>query len=156
VLEILHRQRDAFFPNADVFVVARLKFDQFLTARVAHRGVGCRFCVRLFIDANDLGEWIALERLFIEKVFPTPNHHSKLGAPIADVIVANYVVSKECSDPCQRITQRGATNVTDVHWLGHVRRTEIDHNFLWRCRPRNPQILISKEFARLFCNGIAT
>ena len=66
VLEILHRKRDALVPNVGVFLVAGLKFDQFLATRFAHRGIGCRSCVGFFINANDLNQRTARERIAVE------------------------------------------------------------------------------------------
>ena len=66
VLEILHRERDALVPDIGVFFIAGLKFDQLLATGVTHRRIGCRSCVCLFINANDLGQRITLERVSIE------------------------------------------------------------------------------------------
>ena len=38
-LEFLHRKRDAFLPDGEVFLVAGLQFHQFLAAGFAHRRI---------------------------------------------------------------------------------------------------------------------
>ena len=146
VLEILHRERDALVPDVSVFFVAGLELDQFLAARISHRRIGCRSCVGFFINANDLGQRIALERLSIKQIFPAPDHHSKLRAPIANVIVANHVVTEKGRDSRERVPKCCAANVTYMHRLGHIGRPEIDHDFLWRCRPCDPQSLVGEWF----------
>ena len=67
----------------------------------------------------------------IEQIFPAVDHHPELRAPVADVIIANDVVPEELRDPRQRIAENGAANVTDMHRLGHIGRTEIDHDSAW-------------------------
>src|SRR5437763_5967065 len=90
VLEILHRKRNALVPDIEIFLVATLELYQFLAASFPHRGIGGGFRVRLLINTHNFGQWIALKRVAIEQVFPGPDHHSKLGAPIANMIVADY------------------------------------------------------------------
>ena len=40
--EFLHRERDAFIPDAQIFLVAGLQLDQFVATCVAHRRIGFR------------------------------------------------------------------------------------------------------------------
>ena len=101
LLEIPHRKRNALVPNRRVLFVAGLKLYQLLAARFAHREVRRRSCVRLFVNPNDLGQRLARERVTIKQIFPTPDHHSELRAPIADMIVANDVVAEKARDPRQ-------------------------------------------------------
>src|SRR6266566_22794 len=81
------------------------------------------------ISANQLGNGIAFQRFQIEQIFPTPDDHAELRPPIADVIVANNVVAEEFRDAREGVAQESAADVTDMHRLGHVGRTEIDHDF---------------------------
>src|SRR5882762_3662285 len=60
-LEISHRQIDALFPDRQIFRVARLHFDQFLATRLAYAGIFCRSFIGLFVDADQLGDRIALK-----------------------------------------------------------------------------------------------
>src|SRR5205085_10461944 len=101
LLEIPHRKRNALVPNRRVLFVAGLKLYQLLAARFAHREVRRRSCVRLFVNPNDLGQRLARERVTIKQIFPTPDHHSELRAPIADMIIANNVMAEKARDPRQ-------------------------------------------------------
>src|SRR5437763_8013679 len=94
-------------------------------------------------------------RIAIEKIFPTPDHHSNLCSPIADVIIANHVVSEKARDSRERIAERGAPNVPDVHRLGYIWRTKIDHDFFWRFQPCNTEPLIRKNVGSFLFNCIA-
>ena len=81
-----------------------------------------------FVKAFHLSERIGLETRRIEQGFPTDQQHAKLRAPVAEVIVRDDLVAQEAERACQRITQDGRSDMTDVHRLGHVRRTEIHHH----------------------------
>ena len=61
VVEILHRKRHALIPDVDVFLVARLQLHQFLAARFTNLRIACRSFVCFFVNADDLGERIALK-----------------------------------------------------------------------------------------------
>ena len=65
MLEVLHRKCDALVPDADILPIAGLEFDQLLPARFAHSRITGRFFVRFFVNADDFGERVALERLSI-------------------------------------------------------------------------------------------
>ena len=53
-------------------------------------------------------------------------------------------------DPRERIAQNSAADMADVHRLGHIGRTEIDHDSLGRCRLGHAESLVSAESRRLF------
>ena len=61
VFELLHRKRDAFVPDIDVFRVARLQLHQFLATCFAHLRILCRSFICFLVNANDLGDRIALQ-----------------------------------------------------------------------------------------------
>ncbi len=44
------------------------------------------------------------------------------------MIVADHLVPEKFRDPRQGVTEDGAANVPDVHRLGDVGRTEVDHD----------------------------
>ena len=56
------------------------------------------------------------------------NYHAKLSPPVPDVIVADHFVPEKRCDARQCISKYGAADVADMHRLGHVGRTEINHN----------------------------
>ena len=70
------------------------------------------------------------------EILPTVNHHPELRAPVADDC-RDHLVPEELRDPGERIAKNGAANVTDVHRLGDVRRTEVDHDAVPRLGQRN-------------------
>ena len=63
-------------------------------------------------------------------MLPAINDFAKLGAPIADVIVRDHLMAKKTRDPGETISKNRAANVADVHWLGNIRRAEIDDDTL--------------------------
>src|SRR5947208_2114111 len=120
MLEVLHRKRHTLSPNTGVLVVARLKFHQFLPAGFTHVRIPARSFVCFLVNTDNLDQRITLQRLSIQKIFPSPYDHSKLCSPVADVIIANHFVPKKFRDARQRVAERGATDVTDVHRFRHV------------------------------------
>ena len=103
--EFLHRKRDAFIPDAQVFLVAGLQLDEFVAAGLAHRLVALAQVVGRFVNPDQLGDRVARQRVAIEQMFPAVNHHPELRAPVADVVVANDVVPKKTRDPGERVAQ---------------------------------------------------
>ena len=85
-------------------------------------------------------------------MLPAVNHHPELRAPVADVIVANDVVPKKLRDPGERVAEHHAANMADMHRLGDVRRTEVDHDavalFRQRRRPRRSSCKSSRRLRR--------
>ena len=148
-LEFLQGKVDRLFPDREILRVARLKFDQLLPDRLPHLGVGGRFFVGLFVNANQLGDRVALQRRAIEQIFPAVNDHAELRAPIADVIVADDFVAEKGGDPRERVAQDGAANVSDVHRLRHVRRTEIDHDALRAAALLDAEAFVAEQIGGL-------
>ena len=148
-LELLQGKVDRLLPNREILRVARLEFDQFLPGGLADLRIGGRFFVGLFVNANQLGNRIALQRRAIEQILPTVDDHAKLRAPIADMIVADDVVAEEGGDPRERVTQDSAANMADVHRLRHVRRTEIDHDAFGRICGRDAEARVTEQFCGL-------
>ena len=133
--------------------VAGLEFDQFLAHRLPYFEVACRFFIGLLVDANQFRDRIAFERSAIEQIFPAVDHHPELGAPIADVIVANDVVAEKGGDPRERVTQDGAANVADVHRLGDIRGAEVDDDAFLGFRARNAEAFVAEKLRGLRGNG---
>ena len=152
--EFFHGKVDGFFPDREIFRVACLEFDQFFADRLPDLSVGCNLFVGLFVDANQLGNRIALERRAIQQILPAVNHHPELRAPIADVIVANDFVAEKRSDPRERVTQHGAANVTDVHRLRDIGRAEIDHDPFRRRRFLHSEPLVAQQFRGFRGDGL--
>ena len=150
VLEILHRKRDALVPDVGVFLVAGLQLHQLLATGFADLRIAVRSFVCLLVNAHDLGQRIALKRLLIQQIFPPVNDHPKLCPPVANVIVADDFVPKKRRDARQRVADHGAADMTDMHRLGHVRRSEINHDSPSRFFLCNAQPFISQDFDRLF------
>ena len=106
----------------------RLQPNEFFATGRAHRFVGRRALVRLLINADQLRDRIGRERLAIEQMLPSVNHHAELRAPIADVIIADHIVAEKRGDPRQCVAKHGAADVADVHRLRDIGRTEVEHD----------------------------
>ena len=152
VVEFFHRKVDRLFPNREILRVAGLEFDQFLADRLSYFEVACRFFIGLLVDANQFRDRIAFERSAVEQIFPAVDHHPELGAPIADVIVANDLVTEKRRDPRERIAQHRAADVAHVHRLRHIGRTEIDHDPLRRRGFFHAEPFVAQQIGRPRCD----
>src|SRR4029077_12436325 len=155
-LEVLHGEGDAFVPDVDVFLVACLQFYQFLATGFPNPGIAGRQRVRLLVNADDLCQWISLKRALIQQVLPAVNYHAELSTPVADVIVADHLVPEKRRDTRQRVAQDGAPDVADVHRLGHVWRSEINHDAARRFCLRDAESFIAQDVGGFFSNSART
>jgi len=65
-------------------------------------------------------------RLGLAKIQQVLDEHPERGAPIADVVLACHSVSDVLHQTNERVTDDGGAQVTDVHFLGHVRCRVVD------------------------------
>ena len=70
------------------------------------------------------------------------------------MIVPDHFVSEKLRDPRQRVAKHRASNMTDMHRLGHVRGSKINHDPLLRLCLRNAESCMSQDFDGLFCDCI--
>src|SRR5207244_820901 len=85
-----------------------------------------------------------------------PNDHSKLRAPVANVIIADHFVPKELRDARQSVAKQRAADVTDVHRLGRVGRAKINHNTPRRFCLSDTQPLVPEHLHCFFTNCAGT
>src|ERR1035437_930237 len=83
------------------------------------------------VETFHLGERISLQTGRIEQGLPADQQHAELRAPVAQVVVRNDTVAQQPERARQGVAQYGRADMTDVHRLGHIRRTEIDDYALW-------------------------
>src|SRR4051812_17288752 len=48
------------------------------------------------------------------------DQHSKLGSPIADVVLANHLMSLKLQYPADRVADDRAAEMANVHFLGNI------------------------------------
>ena len=63
-------------------------------------------------------------------LFQIGQQHAELGAPVADVVLAHHLVTEEGQHARHGVTDDGGAQVADVHFLGKVRRGQIDYHAL--------------------------
>ena len=140
---------DQLLPDGAVFRVALLEFDQFFARGLVHGGIGLFECVDLAVKTRHLRDGIALQRGAVEEMLPAVEHLAELRAPIAEMVVGHDFVSDEPRDAGQRVAEDGAADVSDVHRLGDVGRTEIDDHALRVPCFRGAATRIASEGAQL-------
>jgi hypothetical protein len=124
--ELVEGEGDAAGPDLFVFGVALLEFDEFVAAGVEHGGVGLGLGVDGFVEAEQFGDGVGVERGGVEQGFPAVEDHAELGAPVADVVVGDDFVADEAGDAGEGVADEGGADVADVRGFGDVRRGEVD------------------------------
>ena len=79
------------------------------------------------IEPGKLLDRVSSIGLRVEKMLVAVEDHAELGAPVADVVVADNLVAEEPQHPAERVADHGRADVADVHRLGHVRGGKVDH-----------------------------
>src|SRR5690625_6129347 len=76
------------------------------------------------------------------------DEHAEGGAPVADVVLADHLVTELLQGACEGVTDDGGAQVTDVHLLGDVRCGVVEHHGARGLRGRS-QALVGGELGRL-------
>lgn len=58
------------------------------------------------------------------------DQHAELGTPITNVVHSHHIVAAELKNTAQSISNNGRAQVTHVHFLGDIRRGEINQDLL--------------------------
>ncbi len=86
--------------------------------------------------------------------FIAVDDHPKLCAPITQVIVADDLMAQEFKRAVQTVADDRATNVADVHGLGHVGGAVIDNERARLLHERHADAGISNRRGRLLGNTL--
>src|SRR3954466_2240102 len=86
-------------------------------------------------------------------MFPAPDDHPELRAPVANVIVANDIVAEELGNAGERVADDGAPDVADVHRLRDIGRAEVDDDLLRRIGKGNAEAFVLQKGARVLRDG---
>src|SRR5438046_9527201 len=74
---------------------------------------------------------------------------------MADVIVPNNFVTEKACDASERVAEHSAANMTDVHRLRHIGRSELNHDLLRRFCICDTKAFVWQKLACFFCDRIA-
>ena len=127
-LELRLRQRDHLAPETEVLSVAALQFDQFLAGALQNPRIGFALGVDPFVKPLHFRDGIGAQFLRVQTRLPADNQFAKLRAPIADVVIGDHPMAQQAQQPRQCVAQNRGADVADVHGLGDVGRTEVDHH----------------------------
>ena len=72
-----------------------------------------------------------LSGIFLLLFFQPCDEHTELSTPVADVVGADNLVTKEFQRTHRRVTDDGGTQVTNVHLFRYVRRGVVNHDGLF-------------------------
>ena len=109
-----------FFPDGEILRVARLQLDEFLLRRGEHGGIRLGRCVAEFVESFELLERFGGQSGGVEVALVGPDQLAELGAPVADVVVANDFRPVESKQAADGFANDRRAQVADVHLLGRV------------------------------------
>lgn len=115
-----------FQPRGDVVDLLFDGGDLLLT-----RGVVVDQLADELVQSRQLRHGCLVERPLVDKMFVAVDDHAELGAPIADVIVANHAMAQLVEHAVEGGTDHGRTDVANVHRLSNIRRGVVDDVGLW-------------------------
>ena len=78
------------------------------------------------IEPAELVDRLGCEGGFVDEMLVAVDDHAELGAPVAEVVVADRVVAEESQHAVEGVADHGRADVADVHRLGHVGRGVVD------------------------------
>ena len=122
------RERDVVdvLPDAEILGVAVLEFHQFLLSLGEDGGIGGGGVVADFVEALELFKGLSRESGGVELALVGPDEFAELGAPVADVIVADDARATESEEAADRFADDSGAEVADVHLLRGVRRRVVN------------------------------
>ncbi|MNN18549.1 hypothetical protein D3C81_1317610 [compost metagenome] len=114
-------QRDVVeaLPQAQALGVAGLQLDHQGAGAVGELGGVVEALLGGAVELLEVGQ-LALGggRVLLE----VGQQHAELGAPVADVVLADHRVAEELQHAADGVADDGRAQVADVHFLGQVRR----------------------------------
>ncbi len=108
--------------------VAGLEFDHQSPGAIGEFRGGVETPLGFAIEAFQVGQLHADFTACPAFLFHVGQQHAELGAPVADVIVANDPVTEKFQGPRDGVADDGRTQMADVHLLGEVGRGIIHHH----------------------------
>ncbi len=116
-----------FLPDREVGRVAGLELHEFLAGLLEHGGVGLGGGIADLVEPFELLQRVGGERGGVEVALVGPDQLSKLGAPVANVVVAHDPGAAEFQQPADGLADDRRPQVADVHLLRGVGRGVVDH-----------------------------
>ncbi len=117
-------------PERAVLRVALLQLHRLGAAGVHPRLVRLRAGVAFLVDALQFRNRIARDRVLVGELAPALDDDAELRAPVADVVVADDLVSERAENLHERAADHRRADVPDVHRLGDVRAGVVDDDRL--------------------------
>ena len=109
------------FPERDVGGIAVLESDELAARFVEFRRVIGGGGMAEFVNALEFFDRVGGECLRVYPAFVTVDEFTELGAPIAEVVVADDARARESQQTANRLADHGRAEVADVHLLCGVR-----------------------------------
>lgn len=103
-----------------------MEFDEFGFADFENFGIGFGGGIHVAVAADEFGDRVLLESLWVELGFPAVQNHAELRAPVADVVVGDDGEAEKFRDAGERVAEDGGANVPDVHRFGDVGGGKVD------------------------------
>ena len=104
----------------------------------------------MLLPLHQIIEYLVLPRSLECRFVPHRQYDtSKLGAPVAEMILPDDMVAAERQHARHRIADDRAADVPDVHFLGNIRRRIIDNDACWLRVAVDPEPRVSGNRVKL-------
>ena len=117
-------------PDLEVLDITLLELHQLMADNFLQSRVILLQRIDLAVKSDEFINRSLIQRLAVEQVLPAVDHLPELGAPVADMVVSNDVVTEMTGDSGKGVPQDRAADVAYMHRLGNIRRAEINDNGL--------------------------
>src|SRR5436190_18703558 len=99
----------------------------------------------MHIKPGQLADGVLGKRGLVKEMLKAVEKNAELRSPVAEVIVADDLVSEKTQQARQGVADNRAAQVADVHRLGDIRAAEIDDVSLCLRQRRDPQARIAGD-----------
>lgn len=120
LLELFARAIAEQLPAGEAVLVTRLKLHNILVSLGFELGVRVKSLLRILIEGLQIRNIWRVREEVREVLRQLLNEHTKLGAPVTDVIYSVHLVAEVLEDSANTVALDGATQVTNMHVLGDV------------------------------------
>ena len=125
--------RHELAPEGPVFGIAGVELGRLgLRGRLDGRVALLDSILGQAIEPRQLAHGIGRVARLVARVFPSPEDHAELRAPVAQMVVSNHTMAQRRVDPGQAVADHRRAQVPHVHRLGDIGRGEVDDD---RLRP---------------------
>ena len=90
-----------------------------------------KLLVEPHIQSQKFFDRVFFNFFFIAPLFLGDYEFSELGAPVADVVPADYLIAFKFVKVCQGVAKNSVPQMSHVHWFGDIRGGVLNDDFFF-------------------------